>query len=100
MAMDVAGTKDADLMVESEAKELTEDQILCAVLFAHNEFQVVIDAIAELAAEAGKPNWDWKAKAENTELLNAIRGEFGAAISQAYTLTVKHERYGRLGELR
>ncbi|MFB0962481.1 MAG: polyribonucleotide nucleotidyltransferase, partial [Pseudomonas sp.] len=53
--MVVAGTQDAVLMVESEAQELTEDQMLGAVLFAHEEFQVVINAIKELAAEAGKP---------------------------------------------
>ncbi|MES2818630.1 MAG: polyribonucleotide nucleotidyltransferase [Pseudomonadota bacterium] len=98
--MVVAGTADAVLMVESEAKELTEDQMLGAVLFAQDEFQSVIKAIAELAAEAGKPTWDWKAKPENTALLAAIRSEFGEAISQAYTLTVKHERYARLGELK
>ena len=98
--MVVAGTKDAVLMVESEAKELTEDQMLGAVLFAHDEFQVVINAVAELAAEAAKPTWDWSAKPENTALLSAIRSEFGEAISQAYTITVKHERYARLGELR
>ena len=98
--MVVAGTKDAVLMVESEAKELTEDQMLGAVLFAHEEFQVVIQAVAELAAEAGKPTWDWQPKPENTALLNAIRGEFGDAISQAYTITIKQDRYARLGELR
>ncbi len=98
--MVVAGTKDAVLMVESEAKELTEDQMLGAVLFAHDEFQVVIQAVAELAAEAGKPTWDWQPPAENTELLNAIRSEFGEAISQAYTITIKQDRYARLGELR
>ena len=98
--MVVAGTKDAVLMVESEAKELTEDQMLGAVLFAHDEFQAVIKAVSELAAEAAKPTWDWSAKPENTALLSAIRSEFGEAISQAYTITVKHERYGRLGELR
>jgi polyribonucleotide nucleotidyltransferase len=98
--MVVAGTKDAVLMVESEAKELTEDQMLGAVLFAHDEFQSVITAVAELAAEAAKPTWNWVAKAENTELLNAIRGEFGAAVSDAYTITVKADRYAKLGELR
>ncbi|WP_137888319.1 polyribonucleotide nucleotidyltransferase [Pseudomonas sp. 2FE] len=98
--MVVAGTADAVLMVESEAKELTEDQMLGAVLFAHDELQAVVKAVAELAAEVGKPTWDWKAQAKNTVLLDAIRAEFGEAISQAYTLTVKHERYGRLGELR
>jgi polyribonucleotide nucleotidyltransferase len=97
--MVVAGTSDAVLMVESEAKELTEDQMLGAVLFAHDEFQVVIKAVKELAAEAAKPTWTW-APPEATELLGAIRAEFGEAISQAYTITVKADRYARLGELK
>ncbi|TEC38905.1 polyribonucleotide nucleotidyltransferase [Pseudomonas aeruginosa] len=98
--MVVAGTEDAVLMVESEADELTEDQMLGAVLFAHDEFQAVIRAVKELAAEAGKPAWDWKALAENTVLVNAIKAELGEAISQAYTITIKQDRYNRLGELR
>ena len=98
--MVVAGTSDAVLMVESEARELTEDQMLGAVLFAHDEFQVVIQAVKELAAEAGKPTWEWQAPAANTELLNAVRGQFGAAISDAYTITLKADRYNRLGQLR
>lgn len=98
--MVVAGTSDAVLMVESEAQELTEDQMLGAVLFAHDEFQVVINAIKELAAEAGKPTWDWQPKAANTPLIDAVRGEFGGAVSQAYTITQKADRYTRLGELR
>ena len=97
--MVVAGTEDAVLMVESEADELTEDQMLGAVLFAHDEFQAVIRAVKELA-EAGKPAWDWKAPAENTVLVNAIKAELGEAISQAYTITIKQDRYNRLGELR
>ncbi|WP_371230926.1 polyribonucleotide nucleotidyltransferase [Pseudomonas sp. QE6] len=98
--MVVAGTSDAVLMVESEADELTEDQMLGAVLYAHEEFQAVIRAVNELAAEAGKPSWDWKAPAENTVLVNAIKAELGDAISQAYTITIKQDRYNRLGELR
>ncbi|PXB34128.1 polyribonucleotide nucleotidyltransferase [Pseudomonas aeruginosa] len=98
--MVVAGTEDAVLMVESEADELTEDQMLGAVLFAHDEFQAVFRAVKELAAEAGKPAWDWKAPAENTVLVNAIKAELGEAISQAYTITIKQDRYNRLGELR
>ena len=70
------------------------------VLFAHDEFQAVIRAVKELAAEAGKPAWDWKAPAENTVLVNAIKAELGEAISQAYTITIKQDRYNRLGELR
>src|SRR5699024_4518471 len=88
------------LMVESEADELSEDQMLGAVLFAHEEFQVVIQAINELAAEAGKPRWDWQPNAENTEVLDAVRSQFGAQISDAYTIIVKQDRYARLGEIR
>src|SRR5699024_11113318 len=81
--MVVAGTKDAVLMVESEAQELTEDQMLGAVLFAHEEFQVVVDAITELAAEAGKPRWDWQPKEENDELLAAVGEVCGAGSDEA-----------------
>ena len=98
--MVVAGTSEAVLMVESEAKELTEDQMLGAVLFAHDEFQVVINAVKELAAEAAKPTWTWAPQPEATALLGAIRAEFGEAISQAYTITIKADRYARLGELK
>ena len=98
--MVVAGTQDAVLMVESEAKELTEDQMLGAVLFAHQEFQTAIQAIKEFAAEAGKPAWNWTAPAENTALLDAIKAELGDAVSQAYTITIKQDRYSRLGQLR
>ncbi|MGQ7959435.1 polyribonucleotide nucleotidyltransferase [Pseudomonas sp. SP16.1] len=98
--MVVAGTETAVLMVESEAQELTEDQMLGAVLFAHQEFQAVIQAVKEFAAEAGKPAWNWQAPAANTPLLDAIRSQFGEAISQAYTITIKQQRYNRLDELR
>jgi polyribonucleotide nucleotidyltransferase len=73
--------------------------MLGAVLFAHDEFQAVIKAVKELAAEAAKPTWDWKPAVANTELFNAIRAEFGE-VSQGYTITVKADRYARLGELR
>ena len=63
--MVVAGTKDAVLMVESEASELSEDLMLGAVLYAHQEMQAVIQVIEELASEAGKPKWDWQAEPEN-----------------------------------
>ena len=100
LEMVVAGTEDAVLMVESEAKELTEDQMLGAVLFAHMEFQPAIQAIKELAAEAAKPTWDWQPEPENTALLDAIKSQFGAGIAEAYTITDKMARYTRLGELR
>ena len=98
--MVVAGTKDAVLMVESEAKELPEDIMLGAVLFGHQEMQAVIQACAELARDAGKPRWDWQPPAENTELKTAIKAAFGVAIGDAYRITDKAERYNRLGELR
>ncbi len=98
--MIVAGTEDAVLMVESEAKELTEDQMLGAVLFAHMEFQPAVQAIKELAAETGKARWDWTAPAENTALLDAVKGQFGAGIAEGYTVTDKMARYTHLGELR
>ncbi|GAB3483829.1 polyribonucleotide nucleotidyltransferase [Azotobacter salinestris] len=98
--MVVAGTESAVLMVESEAEELTEDQMLGAVLYAHEEFQAVIQAIKEFAAEAARPAWSWEPPTEPSALLEAIRAGFGEAISQAYTITVKQERYNRLDELR
>ncbi|MDT3722581.1 polyribonucleotide nucleotidyltransferase [Pseudomonas oryzihabitans] len=98
--MVVAGTRDAVLMVESEADELTEDQMLGGVLFAHEEFQVAIEAISQFAAEAGKPTWNWQAPAENTALIEAVKAEVGEAVSRAYTITVKQDRYAALGALR
>ena len=80
--MVVAGTEDAVLMVESEAKGLTEDQMLGGVLFAHQEMQVAIQAIKDFAAENGKPRWEWTPEAENTQLLEAIRSEFAAGIDR------------------
>ena len=96
----VAGTEGAVLMVESEAKELTEDQMLGAVLYGHQEMQVVIKAIKELAAEAGKPRWDWQPAQTNQALLDSIKGQFGAQLSEAYSITDKQQRYARVGELR
>jgi polyribonucleotide nucleotidyltransferase len=98
--MVVAGTEDAVLMVESEAKGLTEDQMLGGVLFAHQEMQTAITAIKEFAAENGKPRWEWQAEVENTELLTAINGEFAPAIEEAYSIRDKMERYARLGEIK
>jgi len=98
--MVVAGTKDAVLMVESEARELTEDQMLGAVLYAHQEMQVVIQAINELVAEAGKPRWEWKAPAVNAELLAAVEGKVKAELGEAYRITEKAARYERVGAIR
>jgi polyribonucleotide nucleotidyltransferase len=98
--MVVAGTESAILMVESEAKELTEDQMLGGVLFAHQEMQVVIKAINELKAEAGKPMWNWEPEAENESLKAAVAEKFAAAVTEAYQISDKMERYERLAQLK
>ena len=98
--MVVAGTADAVLMVESEAKELSEDQMLGAVLFAHQEMQTVIAAINELVAEAGKPKWDWEAPAVNEALLEAVKAQVSADLGAAYRITEKAERYARVNEIK
>ncbi|MDR5903672.1 polyribonucleotide nucleotidyltransferase [Franzmannia qiaohouensis] len=94
--MVVAGTDKAVLMVESEAKELLEDEMLGAVLFAHQEMQVAIGAINELVAEAGKPKWDWQPPAENTALKDAVKAGFEAKIGDAYRITDKMQRQDAL----
>jgi polyribonucleotide nucleotidyltransferase len=69
----VAGTEKAVLMVESEAKELSEDEMLGAVLFGHDEMQVAIQAIKAFAAEVGNAPWDWTAPAKNETLKAALK---------------------------
>ena len=98
--MVVAGTADAVLMVESEAKELTEDEMLGAVLFAHQEMQVAINAINELVAEAGKPKWDWQPAAKNEALIAQVRELVGEGIAAAYQVADKMQRQGALADLR
>lgn len=98
--MVVAGTKDAVLMVESEAKELPEDIMLGAVLYAHQEMQVVIQACEELARDGGKPRWDWTPVEQNAELKAKVEAGFKDGIGEAYRITDKAERYAKLSELR
>ena len=97
--MVVAGTRSAVLMVESEANELTEDQMLGAVLFAQQEMQVVIDTIAELKAEVGKPDWNWEPVEKNEQLIGALEEQFAGRITEAYQISGKMERYDALGAL-
>jgi polyribonucleotide nucleotidyltransferase len=98
--MVVAGTSDAVLMVESEADQLSEDEMLGAVLFAHDEMQTVVNAVNEFAAEAAKPTWEWEAAAENTELKEAVTAAVGAAVLEAYQTSDKMDRYARLAEIK
>jgi len=97
--MVVAGTESAVLMVESEAKELSEDLMLGAVLFAHQEMQTVIQAINEFKAEAGKPDWEWTAPEVNESLTEAISSSFGDSINSAYKISDKMQRQDNLAEL-
>jgi len=96
----VAGTEPAVLMVESEAQELSEDQMLGAVLFGHMEMQPLIQGIKEFAAEVGTETWDWKPAEQNETLKAAIKDKFAAALGEAYTITEKMARYAKVGELR
>lgn len=96
----VAGTDHAVLMVESEAEELTEDQMLGAVLFGHQEMQVAIEAIKAFAAEVGTPRWNWQPPAENIELKNQIKEGYEAALRDAYTVTEKLVRYERVAAVK
>jgi polyribonucleotide nucleotidyltransferase len=96
----VAGTADAVLMVESEAKELSEDVMLGAVMFGHREMQVAIAAINELVAEAGKPKWEWTPPARNESMVGELVGAVGDRLAQAFQITNKAERREKIGSLR
>lgn len=98
--MTVAGTESAVLMVESEAKELSEDEMLGAVLFAHQEMQVIIQAVSELAAEAGKERWDWAPEATNETLQEAVTKAVKSELGEAYRISDKMDRQNRVRELR
>ncbi|MCH8060261.1 MAG: polyribonucleotide nucleotidyltransferase, partial [Proteobacteria bacterium] len=94
----VAGTKDAVLMVESEADVLAEDVMLGAVMFGHEQMQIAIDTIKELAAEAGKPAWDWQAPVEDEDLAVAVTSQAKSGLTNAYLITDKLERQAAVGE--
>lgn len=95
----VAGTKTAVLMVESEAKELSEDVMLGAVMFGHQQMQVVIEAIDELKVHAGKPVWHWQAAKSPDELTGKISASVKSSLEIAYAIQEKSQRYGKIDEL-
>jgi polyribonucleotide nucleotidyltransferase len=88
----VAGTSQAVLMVESEALELTEDVMLGAVVYGHQQMQQVIDAINELADEAGKPHWDWTPPAKDEALVARMREMVEGDLRAAYAIREKQTR--------
>ena len=96
----VAGTENAVLMVESEADCLSEDVMLGAVVFGHEQMQTAITAINELAAEAGKPAWEYEEPAANPELNSAVEAQAKEAIVAAYQVSDKQERTASVREAR
>ena len=96
----VAGTRGAVMMVESEAKELSEDEMLGAVMFAHKSMQPVIEAIIKLAEQAAKEPWELAPTADKAAIKKQLKELIGADIEAAYRLTNKQERQTALGEAR
>ncbi|WP_241622393.1 polyribonucleotide nucleotidyltransferase [Rosenbergiella australiborealis] len=92
----VAGTENAVLMVESEAEVLSEDQMLGAVVFGHDQQQVVIENIKQLVEKAGKPRWDWQPEAVNESLNSRIVALAESRLSEAYRITEKQQRYAQV----
>lgn len=100
LEMVVAGTEHAVLMVESEAKELSEDIMLGAVMFGHREMQTAIKAIKELAEDAGKPLWEWEAPKRNEKVEQRVVALAEAELTKAYQIKDKQERQDAIAELR
>ena len=98
--MVVAGTRDAVLMVESEADELSEDIMLGAVLFAHQEMQTVITVIQQLADEVGKSRWEWQAETQNNDFIKALKGLVHDDLETAYQIIDKQTRVSRINDLK
>jgi polyribonucleotide nucleotidyltransferase len=96
----VAGTEQAVLMVESEANELSEEVMLGAVMYGHEQMQAAIEAINELADEGGKDDWDWEAAPVDTPLVEKIRALVEADLNEAYRMKSKSLRSTRLDEIK
>ncbi len=96
----ISGTEDAVLMVESEADMLSEEVMLGAVLFGHEQQQAVITAINEFVAEVGNEAWNWQAPASDDDLKAAVAAVCAGEIEEAYAISEKTARQDRLGEIR
>ncbi len=96
----VAGTKDAVLMVESEAAGLSEEVMLGSVVFGHQQMQVAINAINTLATAAGKARWNWSAPELNAALVSAVAAKAEAGLVEAYQITEKQQRYAKVGSIK
>jgi polyribonucleotide nucleotidyltransferase len=95
----VAGTAKAVLMVESEAQELSEEVMLGAVVFGHEQMQTAIKAINELVKDAGVQPWAWQPPVEDTSLKNMLQAEFGPLIAEGYRIKEKTARQDRIAEI-
>ena len=100
MNLVVAGTEQGVLMVESEASELSEDIMLGAVVFGHEQMQAAIQACHELAEVAGKPAWEWQAPPANAALIERINALAEKDVREAFAIRQKQSRNTRLGEIR
>ena len=98
--MVIAGSDSAVIMVESEAKELSEDQMLGGILFAHQEMQPVIEAIKEMAADVGKSAFKYEPSVIDSNLISSVEDKFSESISKAYLIQNKQERVQSLSELK
>ncbi len=96
----VAGTDEAVLMVESEADQLSEEVMLNAVMFGHEQFQVVISTIKELAAEVGTPAMEWTPPEVNEDLIKQVTDAVTADLTSAYQISEKLERYAAVDKVR
>jgi len=96
----VAGTDQAVLMVESEANRLSEEVMLGAVMFGHEQMQTAITAVKELAAEAGKPKWEWQAPATDEDLESAAATAAETGLADAYRVTDKMERQEKVRDVK
>ena len=98
--MVIAGSDAAVIMVESEAKELTEDQMLGGILFAHQEMQEVIEAIKEMAKEVGKEPFEYEPKTIDEDLLKSVEETFSENITKAYLIKDKQERVQAISKIK
>jgi len=98
--MVIAGSDSAVIMVESEAKELSEDQMLGGILFAQQEMQGVIEAIKEMAKDVGKPSFEYEPKVLDGDLFASVEESYSEAIADSYKLQDKQERVQSLNAVK
>jgi len=96
----VAGTAKAVLMVESAAQQLPEKVMLDAVIYGHEQMQIAIENIRALAAEAGRPSWNWSAPAADPAVAEAVAKSVGDRFAEAYRIRDKQERYARIAQIK